>query len=77
MHINKDHVIKFREVKSGLYIYNAKNTLRNNNTPLGYSFLNLTTENMSNFTNSQIRQAEKAKKFYTVIGIPSHYKYVD
>ena len=29
IHINKYHVIKFRGVESGLYIYNAENTLRN------------------------------------------------
>ena len=77
VHINKNHIIKFREVESGLYIYNTENTLRNNNTPLGHSFLNLTTENMSNFTNSQIRQAERAKKLYTAIGMPSYDKYMD
>ena len=62
VHISKNHTIKFKEVESGLYIYNMEDTTKDNNGPLGHSFLNLTLENMSNFTKSQIRQAERAKK---------------
>ena len=76
VHISKNHTIKFKEVESGLYIYNMEDTTKDNNGPLGHSFLNLTSENMSNFTKSQIRQAERAKKSYTAIRMPSYDKYI-
>ena len=46
VHISKNHTIKFKEVESGLYIYNTEDTTKDNNGPLGHSFLNLTSENM-------------------------------
>ena len=62
IHVKKDKIVKLKEIESGLYICYAKDPQKNNNIPFGRSFLNFLTENMSNFTKSQIRQAEKARK---------------
>ena len=67
--------IKFREFKSGLYLGNIREIQQKLNIK-HHSFVNLTTENKSNFTNAQVKAAEKARSLFWALGMPSYQKFI-
>ena len=41
-----------------------------------HNFVNLTSENKSNFTHSQVRAAERARSLFRALGMPSYQKFI-
>jgi hypothetical protein len=59
----KDKVLKFKELKSGLYAIKLKE--------VEYIFLNTVEDRMSKYSQRQIKGAEKARELYGIVGYPS------
>jgi hypothetical protein len=59
----KDKILKFKELKSGLYAIKLKE--------VEYIFLNTVEDKMSKYSQRQIKGAEKARELYGIIGYPS------
>ena len=75
VHLGNGEHIKFREFKSGLYLKDIKETQQKLNIK-HHNFVNLTTENKSNFTNAQVKAAEKARSLFKALGMPSYQKFI-
>jgi len=74
VHINKEKVLKFRQVENGLFmLVNFKLNLTHSNYSIdNYSFLTLVSENKKSFTKREIEGANKARKLYHHINMPDH-----
>ena len=63
--------MKFKEVRSGLYLVRNRAHTLSKGTISGYSYLTLTEPRMADFNNEQIRGAKQArnpKDHYTYLG---------
>ena len=73
VHLKEGGVLKFEEVKSGLYL------LRNNNDTnkkiSAYSFLTLVKSNKENFTSREVKCVDMVKKFRKHLGYPGYKRY--
>ena len=65
----------FKEVKSGLYIANAKNDKHSKEKINDYSLLTLVEDNRALFTRRQVEAANEAKKLYQHLGMPGYRKF--
>ena len=70
---NREHV-KFKELKSGLYLGDIRE-IQQKLKVKHHNFVNLTKENKSNFTNAQVRAAERARVLFKTLGMPSYQKF--
>ena len=68
--------MNFVEVESGLYLFRNRAHAITNNKMSGYSYLMLTEANMKNFTDEQIRKAQRARDLYRGIGFPGYKKFL-
>ena len=75
VHLGNGEHVKFREFKGGLYLGDIKEIQQKLNIQ-HHNFVNLTTENKSNFTNAQVKAAEKARSLYRALGMPSYQKFI-
>ena len=77
VHMDDGRTMKFREVKSGLYLHNQSdgekdNDTRNNVTE--YTFLKLVSQNKKMFTRKELESGDRARDLYVKLGMPG-YKY--
>ena len=76
VHIAKSEVMKFIEVRAGLYVWKPEhNTNLLNKQISSYSFLSLVSENKSNFTRRELKRIDDAKKLYINMGMPGYKKF--
>ena len=66
--------MNFVEVQSGLYLFRNRVHAITNNKISGYSYLMLTEANMSEFTNEEIKRAQRARDLYRGMGFPGYKK---
>ena len=71
VHLNKDKIMYFDEVQSGLYMFRRQPRQLKHKLS-GYSFLTLTAANMSQFNKSEIDRAEKAKRLHASLRYPGY-----
>ena len=74
VHLEKNKIIKFVEIKSGLYMLDV-GSLGELRKISGYSFLSLVKGNKANFTRSEISKADMARDMYRKVGIPGHQNF--
>ena len=75
IHLEASRVMKFDEVRYGLYVVTGN---KHNNTKKlisGYSFLNLVSSNKSKFTRREIEGAERAQYLLRKLGFIDYHKY--
>ena len=75
VHLGNGEHVKFKEFKSGLYLGDLREIQQKLNTQ-HHNFVNLTSENKSNFTNAQVKAAERARSLYRALGMPSYQKFI-
>ena len=75
VHLGNGEHIKFKEFKSGLYLGDIKE-IQQKLKIKHHNFVNLTTENKSNFTNAQVKAAEKARVLFKTLRMPSYQKII-
>ena len=75
VHLENGEHIKFREFKSGFYLGNIRE-IQKKLSIKHHNFVNLTTENKSNFTNAQVKAAERARSLFRALGMPSYQKFI-
>jgi len=72
VHVEADKVIKFNEIKNGLYVPNV-NPLKTKTSVINYlSFFSTVDENKANFTKREIEGANKARTLYRHINMPGN-----
>ena len=75
VHLGNGEQVKFRELKSGLYLGDIRE-IQQKLKIRHHNFLNLTNENKSNFTQAQVKAAERAKILFKGLGMPSYQKFI-
>ena len=71
VHIAKDQVMKFIEVRAGLYAWKPEhNTNLFNKQISSYSFPSLVSENKINFTRRELKRIDDARELYINMGMP-------
>ena len=75
VHLGNGEHVKFKELKNGLYLGDLREIQQKLNTQ-HHNFVNLTSENKSNFTNAQSKAAERARSLYRALGMPSYQKFI-
>jgi len=72
VHISQNKVIKFKEVKNGLYVLTV-NPLKPKTLVMNYSsYFNSVKENKANFSKREIEGANNARKLYRHINMPGN-----
>ena len=74
VHFENGEHATFRELKSGLYLGDIRE-IQQKLKVKHHNFVNLTKENKSNFTNAQVRAAERARVLFKTLGMPSYQKF--
>ena len=69
MHVSDDTILKFKQVSSGLFLL-EDNTI--NDLVSNYSFLQLISENKSNFSKRELAKADEARTLYKYLGRPGY-----
>ena len=75
VHLGNGEQVTFRELKNGLYLGDIKE-IQQKLKAKHHSFVNLTNENKANFTQAQIRAAERARSLFRALGMPSYQKFI-
>ena len=74
VHLKYGKVIKFVEIKSGLYLLDTSSYDAIKKVS-GYSFLSLVKGNKANFSRLDIKNADLAKDMYRKIGMPGYQQF--
>ena len=74
VHVAKDKVLKFKELRSGLYVWSPESNILNVNKKQvsPYSFLTLVEANKSSFTRRELERADDVKRLFINIGMPGY-----
>ena len=75
VHLGNGEHVKFKEFRFGLYLGDIRE-IQQNLRIKHHNFVNLTTENKSNFTNAQVKAAERARVLFRTLGMPSCQKII-
>ena len=75
VHFKNGEYVKFKELKSGLYLGDIREIQKKMNVK-HHNFVNLTKENKSNFTTAQVKAAERARVLFKTLGMPSYQKFI-
>ena len=76
VHLSDDRKMNFVEVESGLYLFRDRVHATTKNKMSGYSYLMLTEANMKDFTEDQVKKAERARDLHRGMGFPGYKKFL-
>ena len=74
VHLNKDDVLQFWEVNSGLFILNPFNKIHDTTK---FSFLNLISNNKLYYTKRELQAADAARRLYIHCNMPGYQKFIE